>query len=74
MKKRISIIGIVGMSVLALTACSEQKINYNSKKYTLSQASEKIENELERQNKGKDIDVSVTFDTDDHKKKKKRKH
>lgn len=73
MKKKIAVVGTSILLVTALTACSEQKINYNSKRYTLSQASEKIENELEAQNKGKDIDVSVTFDDDSKKKKKKRR-
>jgi hypothetical protein len=64
MKKKM-LIGVLGLSVLGLAACEEQKITYQENKMTFSEASERIADQLEVENPDLDIEVSITTESDD---------
>jgi hypothetical protein len=64
MKKKI-LIGVLGLSVLGLAACEEQKITYQENKISVSEAEERIADQLEVENPDLDLEVSITEESDD---------
>lgn len=65
MKKKMLIVGVLGMSVLGLGACSEQTIKYQKEKMTVSEAEERIADQLEVENPDLDLEVSISQESDD---------
>ncbi|PFI93393.1 hypothetical protein COI84_19700 [Priestia megaterium] len=65
MKKKMLVVGILGASLLGLAACEEQKITYQEKRMSVSEAEERIADQLEVENPDLDLEVSISEESDD---------
>lgn len=64
LKRLVIVTSLLSISFL-LAACEEKKITYQETKMTVSEAEERIADQLEVENPDYDLEVSITEESDD---------
>ncbi|MGN7485302.1 hypothetical protein ACTHPB_27670 [Priestia megaterium] len=64
LKRLVVVASLLSISIL-LAACEEKKITYQETKMTVSEAEERIADQLEVENPDDDLEVSITEESDD---------
>ena len=63
-RRIVAVFSLLSISIL-LAACEERKITYQETKMTVSEAEERIADQLEVENPDYDLEVSITEESDD---------
>lgn len=63
-KRFVVVVSLLSISLI-LAACEEKKITYQETKMTISEAEERIADQLEVENPDYDLEVSITEESDD---------
>lgn len=64
LKRLVVVASLLSISIL-LAACEEKKIMYQETKMTVSEAEERIADQLEVENPDYDLEVSISEESDD---------
>ncbi|MCM3774010.1 hypothetical protein M3225_26705 [Priestia aryabhattai] len=64
LKRVVVMASLLSISIL-LAACEEKKITYQETKMTVSEAEERIADQLEVENPDDDLEVSISEESDD---------